>query len=360
LLRAWQGEHVREVAIVIRAKGQPPRTVVCNADPLVAADGTLLGAVCVMHDITARLAAEERLRRSEQRLRTVADNVPALVAHVGADLRYRFVNKHYADWFGLSREDIVGRRMSEILQPEHYAGILPRLQQVLAGEAVAFDMDLFRTDGELRHMNATCIPDGPGMHGRQDSTQGAGFHITVQDLTAQTRLARMLHERAMTDELTGLPNRTAWTAELERGVARAHRAGTPATVMFLDLDGLKQVNDTYGHAAGDVLLREFAHRLRGCLRRNDFIARLAGDEFVVLLDRLTNPDIDPPVVARKVLAAMEADVDLNGHAVRIRPSIGIAVQKGPAYNAGRLIQRADEAMYMAKRARDLQFVTLDC
>lgn len=360
LLRAWRGERVREAAIVIRAKGQPPRTVLCNADPLLASDGTAQGAVCVMHDITGRLAAEERVRQSEQRLRTVADNLPALVAHVDAELRYRFVNRPYADWFGLQPHEVLGRHMSEILRREHYAALLPRLQQVLAGETVAFDMDVVRRDGAQRHLHATYVPEGPARHDGQGRRQCVGFHLMVHDLTEKTQLARMLHERALTDELTGLPNRAAWNAELPRGVARAQRAGMPATVMFLDLDGLKQVNDGHGHAAGDALLCEFAHRLRGCLRRSDFIARLAGDEFVVLLDRITQPDVVPAVVAAKVLAAMAPPLHLDGLALRLRPSIGIAVQRGPECDVARLMHVADEAMYLAKRSHDREFALLEC
>jgi diguanylate cyclase (GGDEF)-like protein/PAS domain S-box-containing protein len=359
LLRAWRGGRVREAAIVIKARGQAPRTVLCNADPVLGMDGALQGAVCVMHDITERLAAEERLRESEQRLRTVADNMPALVAHVGADLRYRFVNQPYAQWFGLEPEGILGRHMSEILRREHYVGILPRLQQVLAGQTVAFDIDVTR-GGEVRHMHATYVPEHHAMPHEQASRQRTGFHLMVHDLTEKTQLARMLRERALTDALTGLPNRAAWDEEVQRGVARAHRADMPATVMFLDLDSFKQVNDTFGHAAGDALLCEFAHRLRGCLRRSDFIARLGGDEFVVLLDRITRPDVDPVVVASKVLAAMEPSVYVDGQALQIRPSIGVAVQRGPVRDAARLMQAADAAMYTAKRSAEEQFTVLEC
>lgn len=331
----------------------------CNADPLVGADGGLQGAVCVMHDITARLAAEEGLRESEQRMRTVADNMPALVAHVGPDLRYRFVNKPYAQWFGLEPGTILGRHMSEILRREHFVGILPRLQQVLAGQTVAFDMDVTRGT-EVRHMHATYVPEHRAVSHAKDCVQRTGFHLMVHDLTEKTQLARMLHERALTDSLTGLPNRAAWDEESRRGVARAHRAGVPATVMFMDLDGFKQVNDDFGHAAGDAVLCEFAHRLRGCLRRSDFIARLGGDEFVVLLDRITQPVVDPAVVARKVLSAMEPAFYADGTALRIRPSIGIAVQPGPVRDAARLMEVADEAMYRAKRAGNVGFCGLEC
>jgi diguanylate cyclase (GGDEF)-like protein/PAS domain S-box-containing protein len=360
LLRAWRGEQVREAAIVIRAAGQPPRTVLCNAEPLLSADGQRLGAVCVMHDISGRLAAEARLRESEHYMRTVADNVPALIAHVGADLRYRFANRTYAQWFGLEPAALVGRHMSEVLRREHYLSVLPRLQQVLAGELVTFDLDVVRRDGELRHMRVTYVPDAPAVHDAPGPGRCAGFHLMVHDLTEQTRLARMLHERAMTDALTGLPNRAAWMAELARGVARAHRAGVSAAVMFLDLDGFKQVNDRYGHAAGDALLCEFAHRLRNCLRRSDFVARLAGDEFVVLLDGVTHPELSPQTMAGRVLRAMEAPLHVDGQALQITPSIGVALQKSPGLDAAQLMQKADEAMYAAKRSPQAGCVVVEC
>lgn len=180
---------------------------------------------------------------------------------------------------------------------------------------------------------------------------GDALELRRQGLAAQLRLARMHEERALTDALTGLPNRAAWTAELERAVARAQRAGTAAAVMFIDIDGFKQINDACGHAIGDAVLVEFAMRLRRTLRRSDFIARLAGDEFVVLLDRVTDAAGNPPVVAAKLMVAMQAPVEANGHTLQVRPNIGVAVQTGPDFDAATLTREADAAMYAIKRAR---------
>lgn len=299
-----------------------------------------------LHDITDRAAAETRLRESEQQLRTIADNVPALIGQVGADLRYRFVNQAYADWYGRTREDIVGRHMSEVLNSDYYDTLPERLDAVLAGQAVTFEAEVMRGDG-LRHMQVTYIPDRAGSTGAPVQ----GFHLMASDVTAQVRLARMHEERALTDALTGLPNRAAWSAELERAVARAQRSGTAAAVMFIDLDGFKQINDTFGHDTGDAVLVEFAERLRRTLRRSDFVARLAGDEFVVLLDRVTDAGGNPPVVAAKLMAAMQAPMQANGRTLQVTPSIGVAVQSGPEFDAAALMREADEAMYVTKRAR---------
>jgi diguanylate cyclase (GGDEF)-like protein len=180
---------------------------------------------------------------------------------------------------------------------------------------------------------------------------GEALETRRQRETAQAQLARMNEERAMTDALTGLPNRAAWAAELERGVARAQRAGVPAAVMFIDIDGFKQINDRYGYDTGDAVLREFADRLRRTLRRSDFIARLAGDEFMVLLDRVTDASGNPPLVAANLIAAMQAPVQANGHTLQITPSIGVAVQTGPDFDAATLMRQADEAMYAIRCAR---------
>ena len=314
-----------------------------------------------MHDISQRIAAETELRDSEVRLRTIADNVPALIGHVGSDLRYRFVNRPYADWLGLPTEAIVGRHISEVLRTEHFDELRPRLDRALAGETLAFDMDVVDRQGELRHMHATLVPDLRDASGGSTAVRVcSGLHLMLHDLTAQTRLARVLKERALTDTLTGLPNREAWSEELERGLARANRARAPAAVMFIDLDGFKQINDTYGHAAGDAVLRAFADRLRANLRLNDFIARLSGDEFVVLLDSVSDALGDPPRVANKIILAMKQEIIVDGQRLSVTASIGLAIQRGPVFDAERLMSTADHAMYIAKRDPDCHYVLREC
>ncbi|MDQ3206541.1 MAG: GGDEF domain-containing protein, partial [Pseudomonadota bacterium] len=207
-------------------------------------------------------------------------------------------------------------------------------------------------DGDIRHMHVTYIPEaGPDATATAAATP-MSFHLMVHDQTAQVRLTRMLRDQVLRDELTGLPNRAAWNEELARSVARAQRAGTPIAVMFLDLDGFKQINDTHGHAAGDHVLREFAAALLGTLRTEDIVARLAGDEFVVLLDRLADIEDDPLKVAAKILERVACGTTFEGQHLPICPSIGIGIQRGPDYDVDALMRCADEAMYAAKRARN--------
>ncbi len=311
------------------------------------AQGRPLHFVSQVQDFTSRVRAEEALRATANHLRTVTDTIPGLIAHVGADLRYQFVNRAYAAWFGREPDALVGEHMADVMRPEHFQSLEPKLRQALAGQPVSFDADVPSLEGDVRHMHATYVPDP-----RPEGAETTSFHLMIHDQTAQVRLARMLAERALRDELTGLPNRAAWNEELTRAVARAQRAGTPLAVMFLDLDGFKQINDVHGHAAGDHVLQELAAVLRSTLRAGDVVARLGGDEFVVLLDHLTDLDGDPRKVAAKLRERLAGGTHFRGRALQIRPSIGIGIQRGPHYDAETMMRCADDAMYAAKRAGD--------
>lgn len=129
--------------------------------------------------------------------------------------------------------------------------------------------------------------------------------------------------------------------------------------MYLDQDGFKAINDRHGHAAGDCVLHAFAAKLRGAVRSSDLVARLAGDEFVVMLEALVYVERDVGVVVDKIRQAAAAGVPWGGTVVTCTPSIGIAFQAGPVYSAEILTRSADEAMYRAKKAR-LPFAVIDC
>ena len=159
-----------------------------------------------------------------------------------------------------------------------------------------------------------------------------------------------LRRAALHDQLTGLPNRALFLDRLHRAARRAARhPDNRFAVLFLDLNGFKQVNDTLGHAAGDRLLVHVAESLGGLLRTSDTAARLGGDEFVILLDGLAGPDAAELVVQR-VHAALGEPVDLDGHPVHISVSIGVAASDGGDGDPEQILKRADAAMYRAKPA----------
>ncbi len=151
------------------------------------------------------------------------------------------------------------------------------------------------------------------------------------------------------DGLTGLPNRTLLHDRLGVAITHARRQATRLAVLFLDLDGFKDVNDSLGHACGDRLLVEVAERLRGSIRAGDTVARFGGDEFVVLLSSVTGAD-DAAHVAGKLLDAVSAPFRIEGHEVRTTASVGVSVYPVDGTSPDELVASADAAMYRQKRA----------
>jgi diguanylate cyclase (GGDEF)-like protein len=163
------------------------------------------------------------------------------------------------------------------------------------------------------------------------------------------KLNIMLLRMATIDTLTDLPNRHSLIKAAEQAIQSARQHGRLCAILFMDLDGFKSINDTLGHSVGDGMLRAFAQRLRGCVRQSDLVARMGGDEFVVVLDGLLEAE-DAARIARNINTAMHADLQANGTALKVTPSIGIALYPRDADTVDGLIGNADIAMYESKQA----------
>lgn len=289
----------------------------------------------------AESVARGESARSEARLRLITDNMPALISRIGPDGRFLFNNKAYERWLERPLSEITGQPLEHIYTPEQYAQIAPHLQTAFAGQMVTFEMFTGR-----RHVRATYVPEIDA-EGRVESVFGL-----VHDITRIKQIEQELRALAQFDALTGLPNRRRLEERLQEAIARAERSGQGLALMFLDIDRFKGINDTLGHQAGDLVLQEFAARLTACVRQTDTVARLAGDEFVIVLEALETAEAaaQAEAVARKILQAMAPVMQIDANAVALSTSIGIALhvrgeQDGPA-----LLQRADAALYAAKRA----------
>lgn len=183
---------------------------------------------------------------------------------------------------------------------------------------------------------------------------GAGVLVTVLAFAislrrAYDRQAARLAELATTDGLTGLANRLELDLALRQAIHRAHRFERHGALVFIDLDGMKRINDEFGHDLGDEVLRETAARLRALTREIDTAARLGGDEFVVLLSEFDDPK-GAEIFARKLLARLGEPHEIRGRSVRVGASIGIADFHGPQRTAREVLRAADQAMYAAKSA----------
>lgn len=163
---------------------------------------------------------------------------------------------------------------------------------------------------------------------------------------------------AQYDPLTELSNRSLFLDRLRSALQRAKRDSLRLAVLYLDMDNFKQINDSFGHSAGDLLLQEVARRLRQCVRESDTVGRLGGDEFAVIVDNIGRQE-DATLVAEKIIAALSAPYLLEGHSLISAPSLGIAVHPEHGQSELQLVRHADEAMYVAKRSGGKRYVVVE-
>lgn len=293
----------------------------------------------VMRDLTAKQAAALELQRQAATQAAMADAIPAVVAVVDAQQRYRFVNRAFEAWRGLPREQVVGHTLAEVLGPQDHARSLPWVLRVLDGEAVSFERDY--ANAGTSHLAVTYIPL------RLADGTIDGFVGMAADISVHRRREAQLAERAERDPLTGLLNRAGFGERLARWLGEG--CGPELALLYIDLDRFKPVNDTYGHPVGDQLLRQFAERVQAQVRPSDAVARLGGDEFAVALADIR--DIDHArAVAQKILQAAHEPFEVNGHELRIGASVGLALGTTSEDGLDGLARRADEQLYAAKAA----------
>lgn len=306
-----------------------------------APDGAVRGFYAMAFDVTARREAEMRLEASERRLRLITDNMPALISYIDADRVFRFNNSTYEAWLRRPLAEITGRPVAEVYDAATFALVAPWIDRALRGEQVTFELD--PSDVRTRHVRVTYVPE------IDDDGHVLGIYGLIHDISELKRIEGELRTLAQFDSLTGLSNRSRLAEKLAEAIARSERSDQPMALMFLDLDRFKAINDELGHKAGDVVLQEFARRLSGCTRQTDTVARLAGDEFVVLLEGLHSAD-EARAVAEKIGLAMASPFDVLGTPCALSTSIGIAVRAGGELDGEALLRRADEALYRVKTA----------
>jgi diguanylate cyclase (GGDEF)-like protein/PAS domain S-box-containing protein len=250
-----------------------------------------------------------------------------------------FANEPARQMLGLEGDAVFGEGWRQVVHPDDAPDVIEAGRNVIRrGTAQHATFRVVR-DAEHRWITMKVLPLGP-------PKRRTGWVATLEDTTDRLHARDVLAHKATHDELTGLPNRSLLEDRLALAVTRRQRDLDHLSVLFLDLDGFKEINDTLGHAAGDEVLRVIAGRLRAAVRPEDTVARLGGDEFVVLLDGLDHAAASE--TAATIEDALGEPIVVGGHTVAVVASVGVATAEAED-TARELVARADAAMYRRKR-----------
>jgi diguanylate cyclase (GGDEF)-like protein/PAS domain S-box-containing protein len=292
------------------------------------------------------LRSRAAARRSEARLRSVTDHLPARVTQMDADLRFVFVNPEVTKALQKSEAELVGQKISDVLPGESFDAIKPHLETALRGSNVSFEL----SSPTLDYSRVDLVPD------RERSGKVSGVFALQFDISELKRAEQALQQLARTDALTGMNNRRSFDERIVEVLARHRRNHSGVCLLSFDIDKFKSVNDTLGHAAGDQVIIAFARRLQACLRDVDFAARLGGDEFMVLLENCQTP-ASAETVARKIQHLLLEPIELAADAPDQARSLVVTTSIGIGFappmvdpTVASLSELSDQALYAAKAA----------
>jgi diguanylate cyclase (GGDEF)-like protein/PAS domain S-box-containing protein len=309
--------------------------------PDVGDEGRPDGVYVLVTDVSARKSAELVQELSEKRLKLITDNLPALISSIDRAHNFRFGNATFEKWFGVAPGSLAGKPLAEVFGPELYQTARPHLENAFGGSAVTFEMKA-ALGGQMRILETTCIPDLQG-----DGSVASVYALT-HDMTRMKEVEEKLIELARVDSLTGIANRRMFVETLHLAIGRARRRGGAMALAYLDIDHFKKINDTHGHAIGDEVLEEFAWRLLANVRAIDTVARLSGDEFVIILEDLPSAQ-EVQAVAAKIADAIRVPFEAGSVPLAVTASVGIALLSGNSETHEELLAKADSALYAAKR-----------
>jgi diguanylate cyclase (GGDEF)-like protein/PAS domain S-box-containing protein len=353
--------HVREALAGRQANFDLPpsasgfgRHVHTRYVPDAHADGSVAGFYILASDVTALKKSEEQFRESEKQLSLALEGSELALFDWNIKTGEVFLSEQWSVMLG-GRPELTRTTFSALEQITHPED-KPLLQQALR-DALKGLATHYRTEHRVKAGDRGWI--WIQSHGQVTERDSAGYATrlvgTNADVTERKRAEQDLAESraeleraAWYDMLTGLPNRNLLVDRLEQVLARSRRTRQQLALFYLDLDGFKAINDTMGHAAGDALLKQFAERLRRAVRASDTVARLSGDEFVILLEDLRGPQ-DADTLASTIVATTREEFTIDSRLLRVTTCIGIAFASGETSGAD-LLRRADAALYQAKRA----------
>lgn len=323
------------------------KRIVEHKDILVTEQDGSRFVLGIAKDVTDMLEAEQALVESEIRFRTILDSIEDGYFEVDLKGTFTFFNDIIPKQLLYPAEELLGLNYRQYMDMENARRVFEAFNSVFqSGEPVkSLEFEVIRKDGSRIYVESSVSLQ------RDRKGDPVGFCGIIRDITDRKRTEQELAYLAYHDALTGLHNRKAFHEKLEEVLKDAKRYGVERSILYIDLDHFKKVNDVYGHELGDKLLVQVADRLRKTLRETDYISRLGGDEFTVILGGIIRSD--PVRVAQRILKSLSMPYDVHGVIIDfVTPSIGISTFPDDGHDVDTLLKHADCAMYEAKQTRN--------
>ena len=337
------GEPAKAFDWQIIRKDGTKRSIEASISLLKDLSGNAIGFRGITRDATERKQAEETMRQSEERYRTILDEMEDGYMELDIAGNLTFVNDATCRHSGYSREEMIGTSFKSHMAKEEFDNMYKAFGNIyITGKPErGIFYKLLRKDG------TTAFAELAGFPLKNKKGDVIGFRGVARDISARKQMEEAIQYQATHDALTGLSNRLMFGQMLNHAIESAKRHQRQLAVLFIDLDRFKTINDTLGHDAGDQLLQEIAARLKQTLRAADLISRLGGDEFVIMIEEAIDAG-QVATVAHKILASIIQPITIMKQECRITASIGICMYPKDAEDEQTLMKNADIAMYLAK------------